>query len=105
MQSTWRWRACLARFLAAFSLRSALSWSMSATALRSAGSSTTARFCSSVGRRRAPGTLGLLLNGSAACAPHVHPHASDSLSLPSLALPSAGHTVQWRSTHGMLNTE
>lgn len=68
---TSRWRACLARFLVAFSLRRALSWSMSATVRRSAGSSTTARFCSSVCRRRAPGTFGLLLNGSAACARHM----------------------------------
>lgn len=47
-------------------LRALLTCEMSDTFLRSSGSSTTARFCSSVLRLRFPSTLGLVLKGSAA---------------------------------------
>ena len=45
----------------------AFSWEMRVTFLRSSGSSTTARFCSSDLRLRLPSSLGLVLKGSAAC--------------------------------------
>ena len=70
---TCRCRACLARRLTALSLRSALSCCTRVTARRSAGSSTTARFCSRVWRLRAACTLGLLLKGRSACTASQQP--------------------------------
>ena len=60
-------RVCCARRFSAFSLRMAFSCAYSDTALRSAGSRGTMRFCSRVLRLRGAWTFGLLLNGSAAC--------------------------------------